>query len=258
MSQKGLTLLELILAITMMTGVLFAVHTLNLFSLNVSLNAAQDIKMLEELDYVFRDMSLCLRDGISKGYVWGLPGSPAGSHGHFTTPRQGPYFYRQDGTANLWLGTLLGSGFEVWYGYSYNSTTQTGTVVRQIFNPGADPGNSTNPTGVWGSEVMISGSTSTPSANILGPWALNGPDLDGDGTIEATPDEKTIFNNCITNMTAAYCESKSDPKVYPVFQVNTNNRKNIYVSFQGKSQVGQKRTVTSGMTKTIFLHGESG
>lgn len=58
--QKGLTLLELILALTMLSIILVASGSLNLFVLRAANLNAEETKLQNELEYVFKDMEIHL------------------------------------------------------------------------------------------------------------------------------------------------------------------------------------------------------
>lgn len=228
MDQRGVTLLELILALSLVACVSLAVGTLDLSFVRTSLNASQDIRMQEELSSVFHDMELSLQDGISKGPLTEKPDKT----GSLPASSSGPLVYRGTGSS-IWLGVANGNKQEVWYGY----TPSTRQLIRRIYSTiGA----------AWSTDVIL-------STGILGPYALNGPDVNGDKTV--TLGEAAAFNACMANanLSIASCENQSPP-VFPVFQVIQSDKKNIYISFQGQGTVGSREARTPGMTETIFLH----
>jgi prepilin-type N-terminal cleavage/methylation domain-containing protein len=60
--EKGLTLLELILALTMLSIILVASGSLNLFVLRAASFNAEETRLQNELEYVFKDMEVYLTD----------------------------------------------------------------------------------------------------------------------------------------------------------------------------------------------------
>lgn len=252
-NARGLTLMELILALAMTGVVLLAVSSLNLSSMRASIQAGQDTKMQEELNFVFRDMEIHLRSGIAQKALEHHPaGSGAVSCKTSTgTSTETPCFLRENDT-KIWLGVErpdpvhAGQYQEVWYGYTFNAGTGNGTIVRRIWIDADSAWDNVSP-------VVL-------SQGILAPHALCGPYVpESGGGCSTNAGNATAYRTCMGNPTAGNCENAS-PKIWPVFQ--SIDYKNIFVSFRGKqgtvNGIGVDRdTSTDGMTKAIFISGSS-
>jgi len=231
-NQRGLTLLELILALSMVGMVLVAVATLHFSAKGSSLMIDQDVKMQGELMAIFRDMELQLRGGVSKGFLTHYPD-------HSLIPAaavaQGPLFYRVPGA--VWIGTLVDAGTstkEVWYGYIFGPPAR---ILRSVYDEDATP--------TWVDTVLSSGG--------IAPYA--DADLDNNGEVlTGVGSETALRDSCIDDagLPKNLCEDKG---VYPVFKTDPA-KKTVSVSLSGQGTIlgGKKEVATQGMTKTIFLH----
>ncbi len=226
----------------MVSVVLFAINTLYLSSVRSSLTANQDTKMQNELAYVFRDMEIYLRNGISGGVLTKKP-----DHNSFASPVAGPIVSRD--TTGIWLGVVVGEGtdaVEIWLGYQF-ATSGTppipAKIVRKVYTIGAG-------TPAW-TETTLSSGRLVPYADTV--------DSNGNGKIDAA--EITARNTCIQDPTLRenQCELAAKTGPYPIFKVSDDKRV-VYISLKAAGKIfgGKKDTSTSGMTRTIFLHSTAG
>jgi len=238
--DRGLTLLELILALTLLGSIALVGSTLYTASIRAALVGDMDIKMQNEIAYMFRDFELYIRNGISGGVV---TQDPDGS-GDLAAPQSGPLFYRNE--AGVWLGFAAGDGeeaVEIWYGYKFEvpgDPPVAAGFVRKIYKINA-------PHAGWGAEVVL-------SKGLVGPYA---EPVDENGNEIFDPAETTKRDVCLQNIAlTANCEGAT-PAVYPVFRVSPD-KKIVYVSLKAKGTLfGMKEASLAGMTRGFYLHASS-
>lgn len=238
--DRGLTLLELILALTLLGSIALVGSTLYTASIRAALVGDMDIKMQNELAYMFRDFELYVRNGISGGVV---TQNPDGS-GDLSPAQSGPLFYRN--AAGVWLGFAAGDGedaVEIWYGYKFKvpgAPPVEAGFVRKIYRLNA-------PDAGWGDEVVL-------SKGLVGPYA-DPVDENGNEIFEVAETAKRDV--CLQDIAlTANCEGAAF-KVYPVFRVSTD-KKIVYVSLKAKGMLfGMKESSLAGMTRGFYLHASS-
>lgn len=229
MDKRGLTLLELVLAMALISVIGLAGGTLLLSSMKTTMVAQSDNRMQNELLYVFRDMEKNLQDTRVNALLdWNDELSPA--------------FVRK-GSA-IWIGTVNFRepvNEEVWYGY-YPS----GGVLERWICPKQASGKIDY--GASSGDCSIT----TISRGVLAPYAE--ADLNADGVVDAN--EKSARDTCLADpLISANCENNASYRIYPVFKVSSD-KKQILISFKGVTQGalgGKKNLSTAGMTKAIYL-----
>jgi prepilin-type N-terminal cleavage/methylation domain-containing protein len=231
MQERGLTLLELILALAMVGVVILSTSVLYLSSMRTAISANTESGLQRELDYVFRDMELHLRSAVGNGGALGPPSDP--------NYPDSPMLSRDFNV--LWLGARNGNDppQEIWYGYYTDGSRK---LERWICPHRPDD---------W-KQCEIK----TISTGVLYPYARGGADLNGDGIVAS--EEQTKFNNCMGTLTKASCE---DSGVFPVFEIS-GEKKVIWISLRAGTKVfGRpqdsftgKYLITPGMTKAVYLH----
>lgn len=239
--EKGLTLMELILALAMTGVVLLAVNSLNLATISSSVDASSDVKIMEEINYVFRDMEIYLRDSVSSKDLTHKPGTTnltcTGEDGNPKSDTKSPCFYRDN--SNVWLGVWrpdpdpaapAGAYQEVWYGFA--KTVDTGDLTRKIWK---------STTSDWDPK-----DGTTLSENILAPYTLCGKYTPMENSGQCDEQTTRSIDGCLLNLAKIDCEDKD---IWPVFQIMGQN---IFISFRGYKS--NKTIYTSGMTKAIFIH----
>ena len=226
-NQRGLTLLELILAIVMTSAVLAGSGVLYLSFMRTASSANIDARLQNELIAVFRDVELYLRDTVASGgavgtATEGLTSSPA--------------FYRENENSVCFATYNTATPpKEIWYCFYYYKTSS-------VFMSRLDRWICDHPIPLTGWSSCV---TTTLSDGILLPYAVQPASVtDAD------------FNNCIDTMSEANCESKG---IYPVFGLSAD-KKIVHISLraQKKSALGGKKDIaTAGITKSIYLREES-
>lgn len=238
MKNRGLTLLELVLALVITGVVILGGSSLYLSTVGTSLIAQTDTRMQNEIDFIFRDAEVYLRGGIVGGTLTTQPVDTGFTKVHSLSS---PYFYR--GAGGLWLGIVAGEGadaVEVWYGYKFASGNTPAKVVRCVYTVGADKP-------VW-TETVLS------SSGMLMPYA-DSVDADGNGVIDDA--EKKTRDLCLQDAKSkTNCEDKG---IYPVFKIS-GDKKLVYISLKASSMVlgGKKPASTPGSTRAISLHSSAG
>ncbi|MBI1977905.1 MAG: prepilin-type N-terminal cleavage/methylation domain-containing protein [Candidatus Omnitrophica bacterium] len=78
MNRKGLTLLELILALTMLSMIFLAATTLNVSSVRLTAAVGDEVRLQNELQYVLRDIENNIVSGKNP-VTTGVPNCPSGA-----------------------------------------------------------------------------------------------------------------------------------------------------------------------------------
>lgn len=247
MRERGLTLLELILALSMVGVVLLASSVLYLSSMRTTISANTDVQLQKELNYVFRDMELELRNTqTGTDLVSFAAGGPGGILSGDKSPKVLPCTWQSSTGICLVVRTEEGSlaspvKKQIAYGYFPNSKKLSRWICTL---------NNLN--------VCSSMDYGVLSESVLSPYALGGADLNNDKVV--SEDEQLAFDNCMTALDAqaSVCALISRK---PLFELS-NNGKIIYVSFQGKTKLygpgTGKNLQTSGMTKAINIYHAEG
>lgn len=242
--QKGLQLIELLLAIALLAGIMLGSNVLFMGSTNQALTIKTQSEMGQELTYLFRRLGSLLQD-IQPEVIDDKAG--AGSH---TTP------YVSSDPAN-------DPDFDGIYMVFYNNESpkkRMDITFEITYDNAGDPGDPRNGEGklshFYSSDAETNGQVEMIIPQGLFPYAVI-KDYNKDGTTGNAGD-LDLISTCLQEYRLGAAELKAqctDKGIWPAFEIS-QDRKRIFASFRMGRKVGTKMIYSKPMTKMFLIRGE--
>ncbi len=242
MDQKGITLLELVLAFTVLGVVLLGGSILNFSLMSNARRAQTEVETQANLAAVLRDMEIHLRDAqvdTSLDASAKICSENASTSRSQTSPCVYPNYAQK--TIDLRIKNSVTPNPEI-IKYRYKVETADGKIVKSLSREKCTPTCS-------GYKVLAYG---------LEPYA--DADINMDGQVDATELNQrdtclTALNNTTWGKTPCF---DSPGGIDPVFKVSSDNKKIVIAFKAGKAGVNYKQGTTDkinapGVVKTIAL-----